>query len=74
VRQQEVWETQRQAFEAAKLAGVPVSEEAAFQAQMERLMAADVVLVAYPTLSQEARQPSSLHHFKDLYCMPGSGI
>ena len=52
-----------------------MSEEAAFQAQMERLMAADVVLVAYPTLSQEARQPSSLHHFpKDLYCMLGSGI
>ena len=62
-----VWETQRQAFEAGKQAGVPVSEEAAFDAQMERLMAADVVLVAYPTLSQEVRKLSSLRSLESMH-------
>ncbi len=52
--QQEVWETQRQAFEAAKQAGVETTEEVAFREHMERLLDADVVLVAYPVLSQEA--------------------
>lgn len=58
--QQEVWETQRQAFEAAKHTGVPVQEEAAFRAQLQRLTAADVVLVAYPVLRQEVRMLSAL--------------
>ncbi|BDA50767.1 probable E3 ubiquitin-protein ligase SHPRH [Coccomyxa sp. Obi] len=40
---QEVWETQRQAFEAAKQAGVETTEEVAFREQMERLLDADVV-------------------------------
>ncbi|EIE20408.1 hypothetical protein COCSUDRAFT_67348 [Coccomyxa subellipsoidea C-169] len=45
---QEVWEIQRQAFEAARNAAVPAAEKAAFEAQMERLITADIVLVAYP--------------------------
>lgn len=53
-----MWEIQRQAFEAARNAAVPAAEKAAFEAQMERLITADIVLVAYPVLSQEAS-----HHF-----------
>lgn len=57
--QQEVWEAQRQIFEAAKQAGVEMTEEVAFSEQMERLLDADVVLVAYPVLSQEASTRST---------------
>ncbi|CAL8465161.1 g4696 [Coccomyxa elongata] len=57
--QQEVWETQRQAFEAAKQAGVETTEEVAFREHMDRLLDADVVLVAYPVLSQE------VHHARN---------
>lgn len=32
------------------------TEEMAFREQMDRLLAADVVLVAYPVLSQEASE------------------
>lgn len=74
---QEVWEAQaaiveRSAKEAAEGGHIEIEadgegsssrQHSAYQAQIERLLAADVVLVPYGVLSQEVRNPplASLH-------------
>jgi hypothetical protein len=50
---QDVWEAQKRTVEHAAGDGCVTPEQIAFEEQMRRLAAADVVLVPYPVLSQE---------------------
>lgn len=56
---QDVWEAQRQTLEHAGDLLCMTPEAATFEEEMERLAAADIVLVAYPVLSQEVTRLGS---------------
>lgn len=67
-RMQERWENERAVMDASKQAGESQTDEALLAAELERLSAADIVLVPYPVLSREVLAAHSEER------LPGQGL